>query len=113
VVTLDQISQGQSWFPLRMKSSIKILTVTQDGRDGIILGFSDGTTGGYVVEELLKLRPKREWTEPLPKGKGPLLADTSGPPHLPAKSSPGCVNSERKSPDLSGEPSMFRAGESG
>jgi hypothetical protein len=42
-----------------MEEQIEILTVTLDGRDGIIVGFSDGTTGEYVVEELLELRPKR------------------------------------------------------
>ena len=29
-------------------------------RTGLILTFSDGTTGAYVVEELLELRPNRE-----------------------------------------------------
>jgi hypothetical protein len=46
-----------------MEDRIEILKVTLDGRDGIIVGFSDGTTGEYVVEELLELRPKREWTK--------------------------------------------------
>jgi len=31
-----------------------------DGVDGLLVTFSDGTTGGYVVEELLALRPVRE-----------------------------------------------------
>jgi hypothetical protein len=42
--------------------AIRILTVERDGDDGVIVTFSDGTTGAYVVEELLKLRPKREPT---------------------------------------------------
>jgi len=40
--------------------SIKILGVQQDGCDGLIVTFSDGTVGAYVVEELLELRPHRE-----------------------------------------------------
>jgi hypothetical protein len=43
-----------------MVNAIKILTVEQDGDDGVIVTFSDGTTAGYVVEELLELRPHRE-----------------------------------------------------
>jgi hypothetical protein len=33
--------------------------VDADG-DGIIVTFSDGTHAGYVVEELLEMRPHRE-----------------------------------------------------
>ena len=32
----------------------------RDGEDGLIVTFSDGTTAGYVTEELLELRPFRE-----------------------------------------------------
>ena len=39
---------------------IRILTVERDGDDGLIVTFSDETTGAYVVEELLELRPYRE-----------------------------------------------------
>jgi hypothetical protein len=39
-----------------------ILKVEKDSHDGLIVTFSDGTTAGYVVEELLMLRPKRELT---------------------------------------------------
>jgi hypothetical protein len=39
---------------------IRILTTEHDGDDGLIITFSDGTTGAYVVEELLELRPIRE-----------------------------------------------------
>jgi hypothetical protein len=42
-----------------MDAPIHILTVEQDGHDGIIVTFSDGTTAGYIVEELLDLRPHR------------------------------------------------------
>ena len=44
----------------RMKYGIEILAVELDGHDGLIVTFSDGTTGGYVSEELLELRPIRE-----------------------------------------------------
>ncbi|MDR3724972.1 MAG: hypothetical protein P4K83_10855 [Terracidiphilus sp.] len=43
-----------------MIEKISILKVEMDGEDGLIVTFSDGTTGGYVVEELLLLRPLRE-----------------------------------------------------
>jgi hypothetical protein len=39
-----------------------ILTVERDGGGGLIVTFSDGTTAGYVTEELLELRPSREPT---------------------------------------------------
>jgi hypothetical protein len=43
-----------------MHESINILTAERDGDDGLIVTFSDGTRGAYVVEELLELRPIRE-----------------------------------------------------
>ena len=43
-----------------MADTIQILTAECDGDDGLIVTFSDGTTGAYVVEELLELRPFRE-----------------------------------------------------
>lgn len=43
-----------------MAETIKILTTEFDGDDGLIVTFSDKTTGAYVVEELLELRPYRE-----------------------------------------------------
>jgi hypothetical protein len=45
-----------------MEGPIRILTVEQDDEFGIILTFSDGTTGAYVIEELLELKPHREPT---------------------------------------------------
>ncbi len=42
-----------------MSNLVRILGVEQDGGDGLIATFSDGTTAGYVVEELLDLRPVR------------------------------------------------------
>jgi hypothetical protein len=46
-----------------MREEIQILTVEKDDGDGLITTFSDGTTAGYVAEELLELRPNRELTE--------------------------------------------------
>jgi hypothetical protein len=46
-----------------MRDSIHILTTERDGDDGLIVTFSDGTTGAYVIEELLELRPFRERVE--------------------------------------------------
>jgi len=40
--------------------TIKIVKVEQDGADGALVTFSDGTIAGFVVEELLDLRPVRE-----------------------------------------------------
>ena len=39
---------------------LRIISVEQDGSDGVIVHFSDGSIAGYVVEELLDLRPARE-----------------------------------------------------
>jgi hypothetical protein len=43
-----------------MCKNVEIVNVEQDGKDGVIIVFSDGTQGAYVVEELLGLRPSRE-----------------------------------------------------
>jgi hypothetical protein len=43
-----------------MTEVTKILKVEKDGEEGLIVTFTDGTTAGYVVEELLLLRPIRE-----------------------------------------------------
>ena len=45
-----------------MSDETHILKVENDSHDGLIVTFSDGTTAGYVVEELLSLRPHRELT---------------------------------------------------
>jgi hypothetical protein len=44
-----------------MTTDVRIVEVAIDAPDGIIVTFSDGTVGAYVVEELLELRPYREW----------------------------------------------------
>jgi hypothetical protein len=46
-----------------MNSEIQILAAELDRLDGLLVTFSDGTTAGYVVEELLELRPVRERSE--------------------------------------------------
>jgi hypothetical protein len=45
------------------RNGIQIVSVEKDGEDGMIVAFSDGTTGAYVVEELLGLRPYRQLGE--------------------------------------------------
>ena len=52
-----------------MREQIQILTVEKDNGDGLITTYSDGTRAGYVAEELLELRPKRELTEDSRKAK--------------------------------------------
>jgi thiamine phosphate synthase YjbQ (UPF0047 family) len=52
---------GWKWDRLfDMAEEVHILKAEQDGEDGLIVTFSDGTTCGYVVEELLEMRPIRE-----------------------------------------------------
>ncbi len=46
--------------PETQTSTTHILKVEKDAPDGLIVTFSDGTTAGFVVEELLNLRPIRE-----------------------------------------------------
>ena len=54
-----------------METNVSILKIEKDGEDGLIVTFSDGTETGYVVEELLMLRPLRE-----------RIADFCSQPHL-------------------------------
>jgi hypothetical protein len=39
---------------------IKIIHVEQDGDDGVLVTYSDGTIAGYLVEELLTLGSMRD-----------------------------------------------------
>ena len=39
---------------------MEIVNVEQDGKDGILVTFSDETIAGYVAEELIELRPIRD-----------------------------------------------------
>jgi hypothetical protein len=48
-----------------MDTTTRILKIEMDSDDGFIVTFSDKTTAGYVVEELLELRPVRECYENL------------------------------------------------
>jgi hypothetical protein len=43
-----------------MDKNLQILKAEVDGPDGVIVAFSDGTIAGFVLEELLALRPLRE-----------------------------------------------------
>jgi hypothetical protein len=59
----------------------RIVKVEMDGEDGIIVTFSDGTIGGYVIEELLMLRPARERVEePLRSYRPATIASENGFP---------------------------------
>jgi len=67
---VSNVGQSGAWqwgtlFIMRGKTNI--LKVEKDGEDGLTVMFSDGTTAGYVVEELLRLRPRRERVEEPPK----------------------------------------------
>lgn len=42
---------------MTMTDSIRITDVEQDGEDGLIMTFSDRTTGAYVVKELQSCDP--------------------------------------------------------
>jgi len=70
------IGQSAAWqwgilFAMTDKTT-HILKVDKDGEDGLIVTFSDGTTAGYVIEELLRLRPLRELVkEPLESDRPP------------------------------------------
>ncbi len=55
-----QLAACQGGILFVMAEEIHILKVEKDGEDGLIVTFSDGTKAGYVVEELLLLRPLRE-----------------------------------------------------
>jgi len=55
-----------------MTEKIQIVSVEQDGDDGLVVTFSDGTTAAYVVEELLQLRPYRETLPNPPQVMSPL-----------------------------------------
>jgi len=39
-----------------MCKDVEIVSVEQDGKDGVIVEFSDNTQGAYLVEELLGLQ---------------------------------------------------------
>jgi hypothetical protein len=39
---------------------VKVIDVQRDGDDGILVTFSDDTIAGYLLQELMALRPYRE-----------------------------------------------------
>lgn len=55
---LPPISQRTSLHEMDTKTHISKIELDSD--DGFLVTFSDGTSAGYVVEELLMLRPARE-----------------------------------------------------
>ena len=56
----DHRPDSQRAILLNMNATTHILQVEKDSHDGVIVTFSDGTVAGYVIEELLELRPYRE-----------------------------------------------------
>lgn len=60
VCNFDHPPKAQKAILLNMETTTHILRVEKDSHDGVIVTFSDGTAAGYVVEELLSLRPLRE-----------------------------------------------------
>lgn len=61
-----------------MAANVTIVSVEREAGYGLILTFSDGTTGKYVVEELLELRPYRH-PQPLTHENGGHLALVGAP----------------------------------
>ena len=63
---VSEIGQVEVWQRDRLTAMVKkihVVRVEQGGEDGVVVTFSDGTVAGYVVEELLSLRPIRETLE--------------------------------------------------
>jgi hypothetical protein len=60
VCNFDHPPDSQRAILLKMNTTTHILQVERDSHDGLIVTFSDGTVAGYVIEELLELRPLRE-----------------------------------------------------
>ena len=58
-----------------MPDKTRILKVEMDSHDGLLVTFSDGTIAGYVVEELLALRPGRERFKEPPESGLPTTAE--------------------------------------
>ena len=56
-----------------MAVEIYIVEVEKDGLDGLVVTFSDGTSTGYTIEELLELRPHRLLARAPAKGNGDKL----------------------------------------
>ena len=67
-------------------SLTRIAGIEKEGDDGLLVTFSDGTTAGYVVEELLQLRPLRELARPQSKATQPAPMAKNGRPKVADKS---------------------------
>ena len=66
LINIEQ-SPARKWDTFStMSGDTHIDKVETDGEDGLLVTFSDGTTCGYVVEELLDLRPIREKVKETP-----------------------------------------------
>jgi hypothetical protein len=59
-----EIQEREYFVAMADPNSIKILSAEREGDDGLLVNFSDHSSAGYVVEELLALRPHREPTPP-------------------------------------------------
>jgi hypothetical protein len=66
VTNSDQFEVVEAATLVAMSENLVIVSVELDGEDGLIVTFSDGTEGAYVVEELVALRPIRERSKDQP-----------------------------------------------
>lgn len=74
-----------------MPEPIRIVTVERDGEDGLIVTLSDGTTAGYIVEELLELRPRREPIQTPTARNAALLGVDSADRETESSATPGRI----------------------
>ena len=71
-------AQSKKWhrdIRVAMTDKTHALKVEKDSAGGLLVTFSDGTTAGYVVEELLSLGPAREGVEGTPESGWPTTAE--------------------------------------
>lgn len=61
-----------------MEPNVRLVWVELDSDDGVFVTFSDGATAGYVVEELLELRPFRFPVEVSPTHGDRVPSDPQG-----------------------------------
>jgi hypothetical protein len=65
------------------RQGMRIQNAELERDDGLMVTFSDGTTAGYVVEELLDLKPHREPNTPYTTKIQPPGSDAYFPTDLP------------------------------
>ncbi len=98
-------------------ATIQIRTTELDGDDGLIVTFSDGTTGAYVVEELLELRPVRERvntrTAPKPSKAKPRQRQSTHKWKSPPARAELCVRASGKQQPPAGSNQLASAGPPG